>query len=173
MWERYFAHISPGVKPMEEATSLAFADDFVAHKTTLRARYRDKRGMTLLHGDLNPGNILTQKTADSPDLPVYFLDRQPFDWSLTYGLALYDLAYCFAVWWPTDIFKAHETEILRCWHTTLEQPNYTWEMVETDWRLCLEQMLHVPMEWCADTETMTKMRWVWEPQLARIQAALN
>jgi hypothetical protein len=168
-WERYFAHISPGVGPMEQATRQAFTEHFIVHQKTLLARYRDKRGMSLLHGDLNPGNILTPKTADSP---VYFLDRQPFDWSLTYGLALYDLAYCFALWWPTDIYKTHIMAILRCWHTTLQQPDYTWEMVQTDWRLCVEQCLHVPIEWCADTETITKMRWVWEPQLARIQSAL-
>ena len=56
--------------------------------------------MSLLHGDLNPTNILTPKTADTP---VYFLERQPFDWSLTYGLGAYDLAYFLVIWWPEDI----------------------------------------------------------------------
>jgi hypothetical protein len=124
--------------------------------------------MSLLHGDLNALNVLTPKTSERP---VYFLDRQPFDWSLTYGVAAYDLAY-FLVWWPTEVRTTHEASILRRWHASIQQEDYSWEQTRADWKLCVEQCLHIPLEWCAEPQTATKMRWLWERQLTRIRAAL-
>ena len=125
--------------------------------------------MSLLHGDLNSMNVLTPK-ADTR--PVYFLDRQPFEWSLTYGVAAYDLAYFLVLWWPESIRVACETPILRCWYENVEQEGYSWEEAQADWRISVEQCLHVPLEWCSKPQTAEKMRWLWEIQLARVKAAL-
>ena len=168
-WQRYFNEIRPGIEPMERATEQAFLERFVAHARLLRERWSDPCGMTLLHGDLNPTNILTPKTAETP---VYFLDRQPFDWSLTYGLGTYDLAYFLILWWPEETRSAHEQTLLRCWYDAFSQSGYSWEQAQTDWHLSVEQCLHVPLEWCSKPETLTKMRWLWHTQLGRIQAAL-
>jgi hypothetical protein len=45
----------------------------------LVARATDGSSLTLVHGDLNPSNILRPRHTD---VPVYFVDRQPFDHSL-------------------------------------------------------------------------------------------
>lgn len=168
-WERHFAAIRPGVEPLEQATGQAFSARFAAHEQALRARWANPIGMTLLHGDLNSTNVLTPKNADAP---VYFLDRQPFDWSLTYGLAAYDLAYFLVLWWPEADYAAHSDAILRRWYEALGQPDYSWEQAQADWQLSVEQCLHVPIEWCASPETTEKMRWLWSFQLARVEHAL-
>jgi hypothetical protein len=165
VWTRYFDHIRPGVRPLEEAVGIELAARFDALEKNLRERWADPRGMSLLHGDLNPGNILTPKDADAP---VYFLDRQPFDWSLPYGLAAYDLAYCWALWQPIEVAQKWAMPVLRRWHEALGQPGYTWEQAQADWRLSVEHCLHIPIEWCTNPEDVTKMRWVWEPQLDRL-----
>jgi thiamine kinase-like enzyme len=170
VWERYFAEIRPGIVPMETATGQKFAARFDVHEKALRQRWADPLGMSLLHGDLNAMNILTPKNAEKP---VYFLDRQPFDWSLTYGLAAYDLAYILVLWWPTEARQAHEAAMLQRWFEAFAQPGYDWEQAQSDWQLSVEQCLHVPLEWCSKPETVAKMRWVWERQLGRIQTAQN
>lgn len=168
VWERYFAEIRPGVLPMEEATGQAFAERFEHHAQALRTRWSDPQGQSLLHGDLNSSNILTPKDSESP---VYFLERQPFDWSLTYGLAAYDLAYFLILWWPEEIRQAHEAEIVRRWWEAFAQAGYSWEQALSDWKLSVEQCLHVPLEWCSKPKTVETMRWLWSFQLARVQAA--
>jgi hypothetical protein len=166
--DRYFAEIRPGVEPMEQATGLALAERFAAHEKALRARFVDPRGMSLLHGDLNSMNVLTPQTADRP---VYFLDRQPFDWSLTYGVAVYDLAYFLVLWWPQDARSAHAAAILRRWYQTVAREEYSWEQARDDWHIAVQQCLHTPLEWCSKPQTVKKMRWLWELQLHRVTAA--
>ncbi len=168
-WQRYFDEICPGIEPMERATGQGFRERFVTHTRELRERWSAPYGMTLLHGDLNPTNILTPKNAETP---VYFLDRQPFDWSLTYGLGTYDLAYFLILWWPVEIRRTHEHTLLRCWYDAFAQSDYSWEQAQADWLLSVEQCLHVPLEWCSKPETLTKMSGLWKTQLARIQSAL-
>jgi hypothetical protein len=168
--DRYFAEIRLGIDPMERATGLSIAERFAVHEKALRSRFVDQQGMSLLHGDLNPTNILTPKGAKTP---VYFLDRQPFDWSLTYSLAVYDLAYFLVLWWPSDIRAAHEAAIFRHWFDTIDQDNYGWEQAQADWKISVEQCLHVPLEWCSKPDTAERMRWLWEMQLARVAKALG
>ena len=168
--DRYFAEVRPGIEPMERVTGLALAERFAAHERKLRARWRDPRGMSLLHGDINSMNVLTPKGAASP---VYFLDRQPFDWSLTYGVAAYDLAYFLVLWWPKGLRRAHEAAILRCWYDHLAQKEYAWQQALADWNLCVEQCLHVPLEWCSKAQTLEEMRGLWEMQLVRVRDAVQ
>lgn len=169
-WERYFGHIRPGVKPLEEAVGVPLTDRFEALENAIRTRWADPRGMTLLHGDLNPGNILTPKSADSP---VYLLDRQPFEWSVVYGLAVYDLAYACALWHPYETFAEHREAILERWHSALNQPDYELAQAREDFALSIEHCLHIPIEWCTDPEDVKNMRWVWEPQFNRLRQALK
>ena len=153
---------------MEQATGQLFSARYTELSRELRDRWSDPIGMTLLHGDINGTNVLTPKNADSP---VYFLDRQPFEWSLTYGLGVDDLAY-FLLFWSTEDRKGHDQAILRCWFEAFAQPNYSWKQAQTDWRLSVKHTLHVPLEWCSKPETISKMRWLWERQLHRVQEAL-
>jgi hypothetical protein len=166
---RYFDELRPGLVPMEQATGQAVRARFEAHEQTLRQRWADPRGMTLLHGDLNPTNILGPLVGDAS---LYFLDRQPFEWSLTYGLAVHDLAYCVVPWWPETARQAWAAPVLRHWFVTLNAPGYAWQQAQEDWALSVEQCLHVPIEWCSKPDTLHSMRWLWERQFARIQQAL-
>ena len=166
--DRHFDEIRPGVPVLERMTGLALAEVFATHEAALRRRWADPRGMSLLHGDLNGSNVLTPRGASAP---VLLLDRQPFDWSLTYGLAVHDLAYFMVPWWPEVACAAWAEPVLRRWHATLAQPDYDWASVLDDWRLSVRQCLHVPFEWCSKPETASRMRWLWETQLRRILAA--
>jgi Ser/Thr protein kinase RdoA (MazF antagonist) len=114
--DRYFAEIRPGIAAMESATGCPLRDQFTRHEHAFRLRWAKPRGMSLLHGDLNPTNVLTPRTADSP---VYFLDRQPFEWSLTYGVAVSDLAYFMIPWWPEQARHECEHTVLRHWYESL------------------------------------------------------
>lgn len=167
---RYLDEVRPGMQPLASATGRDHSARHAAHEQAFRARWSDPQGMSLLHGDLNPTNVLTPMQAEGP---VYCLDRQPFDWSLTYGLAVYDLAYATVPWWPEATFREHQQAILRHWHEQLDQPDYSWKQAQQDWRLSVAQCLDVPLEWCSKAETLTTMRWLWEAQLQRIEAAME
>jgi hypothetical protein len=167
--DRYFDEIRPGLAAMEHATGCALRERFEQHEDAFRLRWAEPRGMSLLHGDLNPTNILTPVGKPTP---LYFLDRQPFDWSLTYGVAVSDLAYLMIPWWPEETRKACEFLVLRRWYDALKAPEYSWDEARMDWRLSVEQCLHVPMEWCSKPTTLESMRWLWQAQFSRIQNAL-
>lgn len=177
-WERYAAAVLPGLEPMAAALELGaanadalrrrVADDLAA----LRARCADPVGMTLVHGDPNPGNVLAPVSGDGPAL---LLDRQPFDWSLTRWLGAHDLAYALAVWWPSETRAAWEPAAVSAWHAGLEARGvrgYPIGRAWDDWRLAVAQCLHVPIEWCVDPQAVSGMRWVWEPQWRRLADAL-
>jgi hypothetical protein len=166
---RYLDEIRRGLAPMERATGQPLRDRFERHERAFRLRWARPGGMALLHGDLNPTNVLTPIGADAP---AYFLDRQPFDWSPTYGVAVSDLAYFMIPWWPERAREECEVAVLRRWYEALDQPGYGWDEAQGDWRLSVEQCLNVPMEWCSRETTLESMRGLWEAQLARVQSAI-
>ena len=55
--------------------------------------------MSSIHGDLNSMNMLTPSAAR----PLGFPDRQPFNCSITYGVAAYGLAVKFALQTVKDL----------------------------------------------------------------------
>ena len=166
---RYFDEIRPGLAPMERATGQSLQEEFVRHEAAFRGRWANPQGMALLHGDLNPTNVLAPKGADAP---AYFLDRQPFTWSLTYGVAVSDLAYFMIPWWPEHTRQECELAVLRHWYEALDKPEYSWSEAQADWRLSVEQCLNVPIAWCSKAATLESMSWLWQTQFARIRSAL-
>lgn len=167
--DRYFDEIRPGLAPLERATGQALREQFDLHEQAFRRRWAQPQGMSLLHGDLNPTNILSPRGAETP---LYFLDRQPFDWSLTYGVAVSDLAYAMVPWWPEAMTQACGLAVLRRWHEALDPPDYGLEEALGDWRLSVQQCLNVPIEWCSKPATLDSMRWLWQAQFTRVQHAL-
>jgi len=161
-WEPEFAALRPGLPIMERAAGQEMTTRFNEHARKLSKRWSEPTGLTLLHGDINPTNVLTPKNADAP---VYFLDRQPLDGVTTYGLAVYDLAYAIAPWWPRDFRMETETQILRSWFETLQQPTYSWEQAQADWALSVEHCLHVPLGYCVTEEMAEEKSWLWKWQL--------
>lgn len=160
---RYLDEARPGLAPLQSATGHMLDDFIKRHEAQFLRRWSSPKGMTLLHGDLNPSNVLTPKGEDSP---VYFLDRQPFDWSLTYGVAVHDLAYFLVLWWPPEMLRDCEEELLRHWYESVAMPDYSWSEAKSDWALSVEQCMNVPLEWCSKPHTFESMRPHWEAQLA-------
>lgn len=177
--DRYLMHIEPGLEPLltsidgeVDPTWLRVLPEIWQHHSPLLcARVDDGVGFTLVHGDTNPGNILSPRNGIGP---TYLLDRQPFDWKLMTWLGASDLAYTMVHWWDTELRRQLEMTVLRQYHTMLLQrgvADYTWEQLWDDYRLCAVQSLHVVIEWCVLEHDRTNMRWVWWPQLHKAMTA--
>lgn len=177
--ERYSDHIQPGLAPLlEHAADLLqpgwseiIEHIFARYPARMVERLRDARGITLVHGDLNPGNILVPKNGATP---TYLLDRQPFDWSLTTWLAASDLAYAMVTWWTPERRRQFEQPMVRHYHAALIERgvrDYSWEQLWHDYRLCAVETFYVAVEWCVLPEDRERMRWVWQPELVRAMAA--
>lgn len=165
--DAFYGHVRGGLDRLAALTGVDMGVRLDRLEAAMRTRVADPAGQTLLHGDLNPTNILAPANAEHP---VFFLDRQPFDWSITYGLAAADLAYAIVPWSPPEFTRGHAPAIVRHWHAGLGIPGYSWEQAWSDWKLGVEQCLCVPVQWCTDADDAQRMRWLWEEQLRRVLA---
>ena len=179
--DRYLGHITPGLAPLlalaGDALPAAWARrlpglvDSVAERFLARAR--DARGMTLVHGDLNPGNLLVPRSGRGP---VLLIDRQPFDWSLTAWLGVSDLAGALVPWWDSALRRQVQGPALARYHVGLVArgvQDYPFEQLQADWQLGLLMCLLGPVEWCVLPADRERMRWLWTQQLQRALAALD
>jgi hypothetical protein len=173
--DRYVGKAQAGLEPMltelggafDPAWLNALHDIFVYHPRWMVERTSDRRGFTLVHGDPNPGNILSPQYGSGC---IYLVDRQPFDWSLTTWLGVHDLTYAIVHWWDTDLRRAMEWPILEAYHAELVRrgvSDYSWSQLVTDYRLCAVQSVYVATEWCSVPEDIQRMRWLWTKQLER------
>ncbi len=176
---RYIDHIRQGLAPLladlgdqiPQDWRTALREIFAWHPEAMLARTRDPQGFCLIHGDTNPGNILSPRDGAGP---VYLIDRQPFDWSLTVWLGVSDIAYTMVHWWDTEPRRCCEQEVLRRYHQALGErgvAGYSWEQLLRDYRLAAVQSVYVAVEWCASEADRTGMRWVWWPQLQKAMQA--
>ncbi|MEK6222037.1 MAG: aminoglycoside phosphotransferase family protein, partial [Chloroflexota bacterium] len=62
---------------------------FAKHPQAMINRTKNANGFTLVHGDMGAGNIMVPHEGNRP---IYFIDRQPFDWSLTNWLGVSDIS---------------------------------------------------------------------------------
>jgi Ecdysteroid kinase-like family len=177
--ERYLLHIQPGLLPMLESATgeidpswaSVLLDIFDRHPAKMVARTKQRNGFTLVHGDLNPGNILSPLAGDSP---TYLIDRQPFEWSLTTWLGVSDISYMMVHCWKTDLRRKWEFPVLRQYHESLMAngvTGYSWEQLVRDYQLCAIQSIYVATAWCVVEADRISMKWVWLPQLKRSMAA--
>jgi Phosphotransferase enzyme family len=177
---RYVDHVRQGLEPLlvllgdglDPTWRDALHDVFAHHCALMCTRVRDTTGFTLVHGDVNPGNILAPRTGNGR---VYLVDRQPFDWSLTTWLGVSDLAYMMVHWWDGELRRRWELSILRRYHEELGRrgvTGYAWDRLLHDYRLCAVQSVYVAVEWLVLETDRTRMRWVWEPQLHKAMTAL-
>ena len=87
------------------------------------------------------------------DRPIYIIDRQPFNWSLTTWLGAYDLAYALVLDWPTELRRQCELPILARYHA----------------RLSVAMCVYVAMEYCRGG---INERWI-HTTLAMLQRSLT
>jgi hypothetical protein len=154
--DRYFEHILPGVEMFLRYISGEVDPgwvDFIQRvyerqPGRMEERTHHHQGFALLHGDTNPTNVLSPREGSSP---LYLIDRQPFDWSLTTWLGPWDIANAIVLWWDTSLRRKYEIPMLRRYHDTLLKggvTGYSWEQLLSDYKFSVVQTLDVPTEWC-------------------------
>lgn len=176
---RRFVEIAePGVAPILEQFAVSLAPGwpallrvlFARHPQALVARLQNEQGFTLVHGDVGCNNILVPRRGVRP---LYLIDRQPFDWSLTTWLGVYDLAYAMVLDWEVDACRRLEQPVLHRYHAALLErgvSGYTWQRLWDDYRLCAAMGVYIAVEYCRGgiNERYTH---VWLPMLQRALAA--
>ncbi len=179
----FMAHVSAGLGPITDALGASlepaararlervFDDDC----DRMLERAMGDRGLTLVHGDPNPTNVLTPRAGGGRRRPLYLIDRQPFPWSLRLWLGASDLVRAAVPYWPEDRRRALQESVLRGYHQALLATgvlSYTWEDLRADWRLCACMAALKAIEWGTDPASMNEMRWLWERQVQRALALL-
>jgi len=142
------------------------------HPAALIRRSQDNQGFTIIHGDLGEYNILVARDGLRP---LYFIDRQPFNWSLTTWLGVYDLAYAIVLDWPVAIRRAHEEAILRHYHQQLLDrgiEGYTWQELFDDYRLCVAMGVYIATEYCRGGMNLSSQDY-WLGMLQRTLTAVD
>ena len=138
---------------------------YAKHPQALIARTADANGFTLIHGDVGENNVLVPRQGE---WPIYIIDRQPFDWSLTTWLGVYDLAYAMLIDWDTPIRRALEWPVLRRYHDELRRrgvTNYSWERLVEDYRLTAAMGVYITTEYCRGG--VTSRWWSFGPTTLR------
>jgi thiamine kinase-like enzyme len=136
------------------------------------ARAQEANGFTIIHGDVGYGNILVPRTGDRP---LYIIDRQPFDWSLTTWLGVYDLAYAIVLDWDVETRRQLEMDVLRHYHEWLIKRGvrgYSWDQLFDDYRLSAAMGVYIAVEYCRGG---INERWLpaWMPMLKRALTACD
>jgi hypothetical protein len=178
---RYIDAVQPGLEPLLEDVADEIDDSwkrtlmeiFAHHPALMLRRTQDPTGFTLVHGDVNSGNILSPREGWGK---TYLVDRQPFDWSLTTWLGVSDLAYMMVLWWDTELRRQLELDVLRHYHQSLSRrgiAGYSLEQLLRDYRLAAVQGVYVATEWCKLEEDRVTMKWVWFRHLQRSMAAFT
>lgn len=177
--DAYVGHVSQGLEPMLALVGDGLAPQWLPRlramfdglADTFASRLRDAQGFALVHGDLNPGNLLVPKSRSGP---VLLIDRQPFDWSLTRWLAVSDLVLAMVPWWDTAVRRRLEPLVLEHYGEALRThgvTGYPLSKLRADYRHCLVMAIAIPVEWCIREEDRARMRWLWSMQLQRALAA--
>jgi hypothetical protein len=120
---------------------------YAGHPQAIITRNRNDNGFTLIHGDIGEKNVLVPRHGDRP---IYIIDRQPFNWSLTTWLGVYDLAYAMVLDWEIGTRRRLEIPILKRYHDQLIKNgviHYSWERLYADYRLCVAMCVYVATEY--------------------------
>ena len=176
--DRYLGHVGQGLNSLLEATRSDIDDFwrktilsiFQHHPDKMLERTVNPTGFTVVHGDVNPGNVLYPINQGK----VYFLDRQPFNWSLTTWLGVSDLAYLMVQYWAISSRRDLEMLVLQEYYRQLIANGvtcYTWDQLLADYKLCVVQGLYTVTEWCIKAADRERMRWLWWLELQRTMQA--
>jgi len=143
---QHFVDIAaPGVRHVLERCTTELAGHWpgmirqviARHPGAMIERTRNADGFTIIHGDPGCTNILVPRAGSRP---LYLIDRQPFNWSLTTWLGIYDLVYATVLDWPVADRRRLEKPLLRRYHDQLLAhgvDGYSWDQLWTDYRLMI------------------------------------
>jgi hypothetical protein len=145
---------------------------YARHPQRMIERTQDDNGFTLIHGDVGHNNILVPRDGERP---IYIIDRQPFDWSLTTWLGVYDLAYAIVLDWEVETRRRLEMPVLRHYYDQLTRrgvKGYSWERLFDDYRLSVAMGVYIATEYCRGG---VNERWIsaWLPMLQRSLTACD
>ena len=162
-------HFSAELEPHWPAAIRAL---YAKHPQALIDRTQDDNGFTLIHSDAGDSNILVPRNGDRP---IYIIDRQPFNWSLTTWLGVYDLAYAMVLNWDVETRRRLEMLVLRHYHDQLikkDVTGYAWERLFDDYRLSAAMGVYIATEYCRGG---INERWIptWLPMLQRSLTACD
>ena len=139
---------------------------YAKHPAAIIERNKDAQGFTLIHGDVGHNNVLVPIEGDQP---MFLIDRQPFDWSLTTWLGVYDLDYAMVLDWEIDDRRRFEEPVLKRYLSKLTEhgvKDYTWNKLWSDYRLCVAMGVYIATEYCRGGINERRMP-VWLPMLQR------
>jgi hypothetical protein len=145
---------------------------YAMHPQRMIERTQDHNGFTLIHGDVGHNNILVPRDGDRP---LYIVDRQPFDWSLTTWLGVYDLAYAIVLDWEVETRRRLEIPVLRHYHEHLIRRGvrgYSWGQFYDDYRLSVAMGVYIATEYCRGGLNERRIP-VWMPMLQRSLTACD
>ena len=178
--QAYFAHIEPGLEPLLESMGSSLPEPrrellrriFGEHPRLLEQRLREERGFTLVHGDLNPGNVLWPRQGAEP---VFLIDRQPFDWALQRWLGASDLARLMIIPWQPELRRQWQQAVLQRYQAALARAGIElpWQLLWADYRLAALESVEIAVEWCSDPVWLVEKRWLWEWMLGRALEAVD
>ena len=178
--DRFVGLARPGVKHIvgtwgDELLSgwpQAMRDIFVHLPGLLHARSRHAGGFTVIHGDVGPENIFFPRQGG---YPTFVIDRQPFDWSLSTWLGVYDAAFAMVLYWTPQDRRQLEERMLRRYHEVLVArgvADYSLQKLTEDYRLSILTCLCVAAEWCRGGPNADTKR-IWMPMLQRTMTAFD
>ena len=150
----------------------AMRELYTYHPQAIIKRARDLNGFTLIHGDVGSYNVLVPRQGDRP---LYIIDRQPFNWSLTTWLGVYDIAYAIVLDWDVETRRMYENLILKHYHNHLFEngvSDYSWEQLYNDYRLCVAMGVYIATEYCRGGVN-ERLVPVWLPMLQRALTACD
>lgn len=168
----YIQKVQHGLPIIMSLTSLSSKDQDAIRKILddclqkIYDRQHNRQGFSKIHGDVNPCNVLSPYNGGK----TYIIDRQPFLWSLTHFLGVYDLAYAIIPFWTPEKRRELEMMLLQTYHCKLREfgvQNYSWEQCIADYKLCIVLTFYVPISWGLSEGSVQKMQWLWEKQLRR------
>ena len=167
--EHIIRHCSADLKPHWPDL---MRDFFAHHPAKMIARAQDATAFTLIHGDAGPYNIMVPREGTRP---LYLIDRQPFDWSLTTWLGVYDLAFAIVLDWDSDSRRKLEGSVLQHYHRHLLRrgvTDYSWEQLWDDYRLAAAMGITIATEYCRGGLNVSAQRY-WLPRLQRSLTACD
>lgn len=128
--------------------------------------------LTLTHSDPNPGNILYPRMNGGK---AYLIDRQPFDWTLSFWLGASDLALMMVQWWPTELRRKLERVVVQAYVNRLLERGIecSFDAIWNDYRVCATQCLLGALSRCRYEHERTRDAWVWKPKLKKTLVALE